>query len=147
MVAISEEIGCDWHHVAKWAADPKIKAEVDRIEREISDEAIRVLGGAKLSAVSRLVAVVEGKKCEACGRGAAADRDAIRASEAILGRTGLPVSNRTEVSGSVKVDLDASLSEPQMEAEILEEAALIVEEAGDLELSREIRAFIVKRGK
>ena len=144
--SIAADLNCDREQVAKWNADPKIQAEIARIEAMASEDAIRMLKGAKGSAVSRLVAVLDGKKCEACGRSPATDRDAIRASEAILGRTGLPVSNRTEVSGSVKVDLDATLSEPQMEAEILEEAALIAEEAGDLELSRAIRAFIAKQG-
>ena len=109
---------------------------VERIRRQVTDDAIGALNSAAGEAITTVLAVMRGTAaCGACGRPATADRDKLKAGEMILARVaGLESGERREVTARIASDpgADARL--------ILQEAALILEERGLLDLAVAVRA-------
>ena len=122
--------------VKRWGEAPEVLDEVERIRRQVTDDAIGALNSAAGEAITTVLAVMRGTAaCGACGRPATADRDKLKAGEMILARVaGLESGERREVTARIASDpgADARL--------ILQEAALILEERGLLDLAVAVRA-------
>lgn len=147
--AISRLYGADHHTVARWSRLPEVIQEEQRIRREVSDSAARALQALQPSAVSLIRDVLGGGEvCETCGRGNRSGevKDQIRAAEAVFDRTGLPKRQETVLSGTVGLDLEGR-SDDDLAREILEEAAAICEEDGEMKLGRLLRERLRERAK
>lgn len=122
--------------VKAWDLRDDIQTEIQYIRQQATDDAIGQLHNAAGEAITTVLAVMRGSAaCGACGRPATADRDKLKAGEMILARVaGLESGERREVTARIASDpgADARL--------ILQEAALILEERGLLDLAVAVRA-------
>ena len=134
--ALSQSYKATNSTVKRWAEAPEVLDEVERIRRQVTEDAIGQLHGAAGEAISTILTVMRGAgACGACGRPATLDRDKLKAGEMILARVaGLESGERREVTARIASDpgADARL--------ILQEAALILEERGLLDLAVAVRA-------
>jgi len=121
--------------IQAWDRLESVQAEILRIRQQAAEDAIGLLHGAAGEAIGAVLGVMRGASaCEKCGRPATADRDRLKASEMILARiSGLEPGERREVTARIAPDAgaDARL--------ILQEAALILEERGLMELAVAVR--------
>jgi len=122
--------------IQAWDRLESVQGEILRIRQQATEDAIGLLHGAAGEAITTVLAVMRGAAaCDTCGRPATADRDKLRAGEMILARiAGLEPGERREVTARIAPDAgaDARL--------ILQEAALILEERGLLDLAVAVRA-------
>lgn len=129
--AIAESLGVRIQTVSEWAQAPDVQAELQRLQREASDEAarrLRKLAAPALDALNRVL--TPGSICRTCERPAsAADRDLINASKAVLDKL-IPDITKNEVSGGVSMDVSA-VSDADLRKEILMAAWHISKEEGE----------------
>ena len=133
---IAEQSGVTHDTVGGWLQNPELQARITKIKAEADREALNGLQSLKAVAIQAIGGVLTGDTCKECGRSKALDRDILRSAELVLDRTGLPRTERQEIStGAGGLDL----TDAQMEQQILEEAAAILEDRGIKELAKTIR--------
>lgn len=122
--------------VQAWDRLESVQEEIQHIRQQATEDAIGQLHGAAGEAITTILTVMRGADaCGACGRPATADRDKLKAGEMILARiSGLEPGERREVTARIAPDAGA---DARM---ILAEAALILEERGQLDLAVAVRA-------
>lgn len=128
LAAIGEALDLDPDTIRRWLrTKPELRAEVDRIQAERSEEVTRQLRGMDSLGMRVLEGVLSGEFCEECGRGPAEPRDRLKALHMLWSRTGRPEVSGVQHSGSVEV---TPPSGPQAERVILSSAAEILREYG-----------------
>ena len=136
LAALSKHYKAAQDTVKTWDTSEEVQSEIQRIRDQITGEAAGQLVGAAGEAIGAVLGVLRGAPaCDKCGRAATADRDRLKASEMILARiSGLEPGERREVTARIAPDAgaDARL--------ILQEAALILEERGLMDLAVAVRA-------
>ena len=136
LAALSRHYKAAQETVKAWDLLPDTQEQIQRIRQQATEDAIGQLHGAAGEAISTILTVMRGAgACGACGRPATLDRDKLKAGEMILARVaGLESGERREVTARIASDpgADARL--------ILQEAALILEERGLLDLAVAVRA-------
>lgn len=138
---IGEQIGVAHNVVGEWAKDPAIQERVRAIQREVDQQALQALQSLKATAVHSVSSILTGDTCEACGRPKTQDRDRLKAVEIVLDRTGLPKTERQEIAGALSFSYE-TLSDAELERDILEDAAAILEERQQGEIATAIRAIL-----
>lgn len=128
LAAIGEALDLDPDTIRRWLrTKPELRAEVDRIQAERSEEVTRQLRGMDSLGMRVLEGVLDGGVCDTCGRGPAEPRDRLKALHMLWSRTGRPEVSGVQHSGSVEV---TPPSGPQAERVILSSAAEILREYG-----------------
>ena len=138
---IGQQVGINHSVVATWASDPEIQERVQAILKEADGLALKELQALKGLAVRRLGDVIQGEECEVCGRPKTADRELLKGIEMVLDRTGLPKTERQEIAGGLGVSFE-QLSDAELERDILEDAAAILEERGRADLAQQVRGCV-----
>jgi len=132
--ALAQSYGATNSTVKRWSELPAVLQEIEEIRAAVLAEASARLGSLADTAVEAIAAVLKTGACEKCGRPTAPDRDRLKAADMILNRVGLESGERREVTARIapNAGADARL--------ILQEAALILEERGLMELAVAVRA-------
>jgi len=106
--------------VARWRTLPEIRLQVSEIQRLASEAAAIELGALQGDAVSELARRLRAGHCQACGRSAPEDRDAIKLIVAILDRTGHPPRKAIEILAPPSAE--SEIPDADLDAAILAEA-------------------------
>ena len=120
--------------VSRWAEQPEVIADINRLRGHARGVALRRLETKLTVAVEALLSVLK-PACKACKRPAASPRDVISAAVAVMDRTGLP---KTTVIQQVAEGAEL-LPTDELERLILQDAATICEQRGAADLANALR--------
>lgn len=133
---IADTLGLDREAVSRWAKTPKIVAEVERIQREASEDTLRRLKGLQERATDALSDVLD-------SRGATVANARVRAAAEVFDRTGITKRTELELSGGLGLDVElGAKTDPELDREILEAAISIAIERQRPDIAEGLRELL-----
>lgn len=137
---IAAVMGVHRSTIGRQIETPEVQEEIDRITREARkwarQRAMAMLG--KVSSVwSEALDATTGEVCAECGKPRPDHAVRLRAADSVADRFGLPKSEVQEVVASLSM---AEKSDGEIEREVLDEAAAILDRRGRHDLANEVRS-------